>query len=210
MDELQKSASALLDSIKELTSIDDELLNDESMEQVMAYIDSVFEGQNEANNVKQIVNNFAQLDMTKQDAIEAIAALKEYLTSAIYGETVITGNKKKIVDYVTEQLFGIFDKAVERYHSYDIELPIKLEEGAQMPTYAHETDAAADLYALEDTNLNAHTYGNKVRTGVSIQLPEGWLAMILPRSSIGVHTPFRLSNSVGLIDSKKVASQWAA
>ena len=30
---------------------------------------------------------------------------------------------------------------------------------------------------------------------------EGWLAMILPRSSMGVKTPLRLSNSVGLIDS---------
>ena len=90
---------------------------------------------------------------------------------------------------------------VEKYHSYSIELPIKLEDGAQVPTYAHDTDAAADIYALDDTLIQANTFSNKLRTGVSIQLPEGWLALILPRSSIGAKTPLRLSNSVGLIDS---------
>jgi dUTP pyrophosphatase len=54
---------------------------------------------------------------------------------------------------------------------------------------------------MEDITLDKHTNGNKIRTGVRIQLPEGWLAMILPRSSIGAKTPLRLSNSVGLIDS---------
>ena len=76
-----------------------------------------------------------------------------------------------------------------------------LAEGAKVPTYAHETDAAADLYALERTDLNAHTYGNLVRTGVKIQLPEGWLALVLPRSGMSKNTPFRVSNAPGLIDS---------
>ena len=53
-------------------------------------------------------------------------------------------------------------------------------------------DEAVDKY---------HSYGNMIKTGVKIQLPEGWLAMILPRSSMGTKTPLRLSNSVGLIDS---------
>ena len=76
-----------------------------------------------------------------------------------------------------------------------------VDVGAKVPTYAHETDAAADLYAMETTVVEGNTLGNKIRTGVKIQLPEGWLAFILPRSSIGAKTPLRLSNSVGLIDS---------
>jgi dUTP pyrophosphatase len=54
---------------------------------------------------------------------------------------------------------------------------------------------------MEDTTLEPCSIGNKIRTGVKIQLPEGWLALIIPRSSIGAKTPLRLSNSVGLIDS---------
>ena len=80
-------------------------------------------------------------------------------------------------------------------------MTIDEEHGAKVPTYAHDTDAAADIYAMDDVILEPHTYGNKLRTGVKIQLPEGWQALILPRSSIGAKTPLRLSNSVGLIDS---------
>ena len=104
---------------------------------------------------------------------------------------------------IVEKIFNIFDEAAAKYHSYSIELPMTVdtEAGAQVPSYAHETDAAADLYAMETTVIQGNTLGNKIRTGVKIQLPEGWLAFILPRSSIGAKTPLRLSNSVGLIDS---------
>ena len=98
-------------------------------------------------------------------------------------------------------MFGIFYKALEKYHTYAIELPMVLDGGAKVPTYAHDTDAAADLYALENVTLEGNTKGNKIRTGVKIQLPESQLALITPRSSIGAKTPLRLSNSVGLIDS---------
>ena len=78
---------------------------------------------------------------------------------------------------------------------------MQLEEGAQAPTYAHNGDACADLYAKEDMTLPAHSHSNMVATGVHIALPEGWMAMIFPRSSMGAKTGNRLSNSVGIIDS---------
>ena len=121
----------------------------------------------------------------------------------IYGDRQFTGNKKILVDSIVNKLDDIFNTALEKFHSYAIELPMTVDKagGAQVPTYAHETDAAADLYAMETTVVEGNTLGNKIRTGVKIQLPEGWLAFILPRSSIGAKTPLRLSNSVGLIDS---------
>ena len=70
-----------------------------------------------------------------------------------------------------------------------------------MPTYAHESDAAADLYAKEKQIIPAHSISNMINTGVKIALPEGWMAMIFPRSSIGAKTGLRLSNSCGIIDS---------
>ena len=121
----------------------------------------------------------------------------------VYGEQEYTGNKKKLVDMVLDKMFTVFSLAADKYHSYAIELPmtVDIKAGAKVPTYAHETDAAADIYAMEEAVLAPHTYGNKLHTGVKIQLPEGWQALILPRSSIGAKTPLRLSNSVGLIDS---------
>ena len=197
MNELQ----TLIDAIKGLTDIDDDLLTDDSMGAILDGVKTQFSPAIVSQSINQIVQNFEDQSLTREEAKGAMKALKDTLNELIYGDNVFVGNKKVLVDTVIKQMYDIFDTAIDKYHSYSIKLPIKLEEGAKVPTYAHDTDAAADLYALEDTNLNAHTYGNKIRTGVSIQLPEGWVAMIFPRSSIGAKTPFRLSNSVGIIDS---------
>ena len=166
-------------------------------------IDAQFSPQLVAQTINQIITNLEDQGLNKEEAKASITALMDTLREMVYGEQQYTGNKKILVDIVLDKMFEIFNQAVEKYHSYSIELPMTVDtkEGAKVPTYAHETDAAADIYAMDDVILAPHTYGNKLRTGVKIQLPEGWQALILPRSSIGAKTPLRLSNSVGLIDS---------
>ena len=193
----------LLNAIKSLTDIKDEDLNDELIKAILENLDEQFTPPMVAQSVNQIVKNLEDQGLNKVEAEESIKALTNAIRDMIYGEEQYSEKKKILIDAVVDKLFGIFDKATEKYHSYAIELPMTVDTaaGAKVPTYAHDTDAAADLYAMEDTTLDKHTNGNKIRTGVRIQLPEGWLAMILPRSSIGAKTPLRLSNSVGLIDS---------
>ena len=76
----------------------------------------------------------------------------------------------------------------------------KLTETAVIPKYAHNTDACADIYADETVNIQP---GQTVliSTGIAIAIPEGYVVHVYPRSSIGVKTPLRLPNSVGVIDS---------
>lgn len=197
MNELQ----TLIDAIKGLADIDEEALTTEAMANILSNIDQQFAPELVQQSINQIVQNLESQGLNKADATNAINALMDTVREMIYGEVNFTGNKKLLVDTVVNKMFDIFDAAIEKYHSFSIELPMKIEDGAKVPTYAHDTDAAADLYAMEDTILPGNSKGNKLRTGVSIQLPEGWLAMIIPRSSIGAKTPLRLSNSIGLIDS---------
>lgn len=192
---------SFIDSINSIKELDDSLLNDELVEQTIENITNSFSPDLVNQAINQIIQNLELQGQTRDKVSETISALKEAFNNIIYGSVIFTSQKRKIVDAIVNNLYSIFDTVIEKYHNYSIELPIKLEDGAQVPTYAHNTDAAADIYALEDTVVKANTYGNKLRTGVSIQLPEGWLAFILPRSSIGAKTPLRLSNSVGLIDS---------
>ena len=203
MDELMtnESIKSFVESIQGLKDITDEDLDDEMMEQMLAAIENGFSPAVIQQSVNQIIQNLEAQGQTREEAAAASKALKEFISELLYGDEVPVGNKKVLFDKIMEKMYLMFDEAVDKYHNYSIELPMTLAEGAVEPTYAHPTDAAADLYALEDTDMNAHTYGNKIRTGVNIQLPEGWLALILPRSSIGAKTPYRLSNSVGLIDS---------
>lgn len=81
-----------------------------------------------------------------------------------------------------------------------IELKIKkLHSEAVIPQYAKPGDAGLDLVAIseewnEDNTMV--TYG----TGLAIEIPEGHVGLIFPRSSIS-KTTLNLSNSVGVIDS---------
>lgn len=193
----------LLASIKTLTDVDEASLTDEMLKAISDNIDAQFSPQLITQSINQIIKNLEDQGLNKEEAKASIQALSNTLKELVYGERQYTGNKKVLVDMVLDRMFEIFDQAAEKYHSYSIELPMTVDTkaGAKVPTYAHETDAAADIYAMEEAVLAPHTYGNKLHTGVKIQLPEGWQALILPRSSIGAKTPLRLSNSVGLIDS---------
>ena len=75
----------------------------------------------------------------------------------------------------------------------------KLSEAAIIPSYAREGDCAMDLTAISRT----YDYTNRCYvfgTGLAIEIPEGYVGLIFPRSSI-YKTGLSLSNSVGVIDS---------
>jgi dUTP pyrophosphatase len=74
----------------------------------------------------------------------------------------------------------------------------RLTPNAVIPTYAKEGDAGMDLVAtsvISETHTQI-TYG----LGVALEIPEGFVGLIFPRSSIR-KTRLQLSNSVGVIDS---------
>lgn len=74
----------------------------------------------------------------------------------------------------------------------------RLHEGAVIPSYAKDGDAAMDLYA---TNVDYDRFGNLVcQTGLAMEIPEGHVGFLFPRSSIS-KTALSLRNSVGVIDS---------
>ena len=58
-----------------------------------------------------------------------------------------------------------------------------LDDGLEAPSYAHPGDAGADLRAREDVVLEP---GERrlVPTGVAIALPDGFVALIHPRSGL--------------------------
>ena len=74
-----------------------------------------------------------------------------------------------------------------------------LHPDAALPSKAHPGDAGFDLIATyrEWDELNkCYSYN----TGISVEIPEGYVGLIYPRSSI-YRTSFLLNNSVGVIDS---------
>lgn len=77
---------------------------------------------------------------------------------------------------------------------------VKIAPGATMPTKAHDDDAGFDLTTIEDAILDPGT-SKVIRTGVSLEIPHGWCALVYSRSGFGFHYDVSLANSVGVIDS---------
>lgn len=182
-----------------IMSMPDETLNESSVDVLMGMIKGSFTENVREQAVTATVQNFREEGYTKAEVKSLVNTLDEELT-ALIDDLKPSKYKKQLLNNIKEIFSEIFNEALARFGFYDIELPIMLEEGAQMPKYAHDTDACADLFIAEDTTVPAHSMSTTLRTGVHIALPEGWLALIFPRSSIGSKTPLRLSNSVGVID----------
>ena len=74
----------------------------------------------------------------------------------------------------------------------------KLSPTAITPTKAHTTDAGFDLYADEDVTLK---YGETtaILTNIAIELPEGYVADVRPRSGLTLNTGLR--DHYGTVDS---------
>ena len=186
-------------AIQNIMEIPDDSLNDTTISMINGMINGIMTEQVKKETVKELLNNFEELGYNRQTAILEVNNLRMQMQELI-SQLVPSPNKTILLNSMFNSFLALFDEALEQYHTYSFILPMTLEEGAIAPTYAHETDAAADLYAAEDTVLPAHSLSNMIKTGVHIALPEGWAALILPRSSIGLKTGLRLSNSVGLID----------
>jgi dUTP pyrophosphatase len=75
----------------------------------------------------------------------------------------------------------------------------RLDPELPLPSYAHPGDAGADLYAREDVTL-APGERRLVPTGISLALPEGYVALVHPRSGLAHRAGLSIVNAPGTID----------
>lgn len=81
----------------------------------------------------------------------------------------------------------------------------KFSDKAQTPVKGSKGAAAYDMFATRVEHVNEMTgplviYG----TSIGVKIPEGYVGIIAPRSSISTHTTLCLTNSIGVIDSDYV------
>jgi len=75
----------------------------------------------------------------------------------------------------------------------------KINSNTIIPKYAHDGDAGMDVYAVSKKiylNEKFIEYG----TGLQLEIPEGYVCLVFPRSSISIKT-LSQCNSVGVLDS---------
>lgn len=82
----------------------------------------------------------------------------------------------------------------------EVNVKITLLPGAELPKYARPGDSGFDLVAQEDYVVEPGATV-KVRTGIALEIPEGYEVQIRPRSGISERTKLRVANSPGTGDS---------
>lgn len=83
---------------------------------------------------------------------------------------------------------------------HDLEIAVQqLDPDLPLPAYAHPGDAGADLVATVDVTL-APGERALVPTGIAIALPDGYVALIHPRSGLAARHGLSIVNTPGTVD----------
>ncbi|MBQ8840807.1 MAG: dUTP diphosphatase [Clostridia bacterium] len=78
----------------------------------------------------------------------------------------------------------------------------KLNENAIIPTYGSDFSAGADLYACLDKDLTIKAGETVlVKTGLALEIPEGYGGFIYARSGLASKRGLAPANKVGVVDS---------
>jgi dUTP pyrophosphatase len=80
-----------------------------------------------------------------------------------------------------------------------VDVLIRLLDDVPVPSYAHPGDAGADLVAAVDVTL-APGERALVPTGIALALPDGYVALVHPRSGLAARHGLSIVNSPGTID----------
>lgn len=189
----------LCDQIAELP---EESLTDEVMEITRQTIANSFTEEIKEGFIQRQVAFLYQKNLDKLTAMEEAKRLNSLLNEVIEGYGDISERKKELMRMITQNV-GLFAlEAAERYRGVEKTIYFqKLHPNAKLPTYAHQEDACADLYAPEDIIVPACARGFKVSTGLAGAIPGGWEVQFRPRSGMSMKTPLRISNSPATIDS---------
>ena len=77
----------------------------------------------------------------------------------------------------------------------------KLDERAVLPCYGSDFAAGADLYAVLDEPVVIAAGETKlIRTGLSMEIPEGYAGLIYARSGLATKRGLAPANKVGVVD----------
>lgn len=188
--------------IEEILAMKREELTEEMTKAAVAMVRGATSPEFNKETVEKTIESFHEQGFHADEAILWVTTLKEKMMEEVEALNVDNTRKHEILVALVEALIQPFEAAASQVDGASLTIGwLKNDPAAVIPTYAHATDACADLYAIEDMTISKHAMGEKVHTGLRADIPEGWFLEIRARSGMSAKTPIRLSNSVGTIDS---------
>ena len=133
--------------------------------------------------------------------IEELIATKDELPKLIeenFGSE-LSQVKKDFFVRMMDTLIDVFIQA-SGYEDNIVTIPIELMDYGIEPTYAHDGDAAMDIYSPIECDIAPGETVN-IKSGIKVAVPRGYALLVQPRSGQSLKTKLRIPNSPGLIDS---------
>ena len=128
-----------------------------------------------------------------EENLQQMIELKEEINH----QDFLSKEKKGFLLFVIDAIIGILLDI-----PYRDKVKVKIElcnSNAKIPTYATDTDAGCDVYAIEDTEILPHET-KIIPTGLKVAIPIGWMLSVRPRSGVSAKTGIRVANAPGTID----------
>ena len=178
--------------IEDIVSLDEKDLTQDKVDFIL---------NNLKDNFNQNKETIRQELLSGRSHFEVKNMLDDYNSAKekIINELELSGLKKELLQNILNEISNTVEEAIS---NKDTVVHFELcHPDAKVPTYAHDTDAGADIYAPEDITIPAGASGFLVNTGFKMALENGWEAQIRSRSGMARKTGLRISNGIGTIDS---------
>lgn len=198
--------------LKELADILESILEKYSDEELEERGEAIINGFYQALNtadaqelVSEIIKDIDIYGYSPNEVMNQIASVQAALANTISGIKAKYPNsiiKQSLCDMMENAIDAFFVNFVGKLANRDgVNIGVELAHpNAKIPTYAHEGDQGADLYAVEEMIIQPHTYGNLIPTGIKVIIPHDWALAIRPRSGLSKNSTLRISNAPATID----------
>lgn len=192
-----------VNTITEILDFPDEVINETNIEEIEKVMMASLSGAEKEQAIRETVAKMKAQNYTKEMTYEMIAEFESSLKDISEEVANLTSNpyKIRIINKIFEMLGNIINEAVEKFLGHDTIVYFELvHPNAKIPTYAHDTDAGADVYAPEDVIIAPGARGQKVDTGFKMAMAPGWYMAVCPRSGLSYKTTMRIANTPGTVD----------
>ena len=192
-----------VNTITEILEFPDEIINETNIEEIEKVMMASLSGAEKEQAIRETVAKIKAQNYTKEMAHEMIIDFENSLKDISEEVANLTSNpyKIRIINKIFEMLSNIINEAIEKFLGYDTTVYFELvHPNAKIPTYAHDTDAGADVYAPEDVIIAPGARGQRVDTGFKMAMTPDWYMAVCPRSGLSYKTTMRIANTPGTVD----------
>lgn len=192
----------------------DKLQDNENSEQFLKQINTFLQLEDDQfNQLKDII-----LDNIKKNFYDTsnLILIKESLKTDeltideikyILNQNISSIQNSSLSDSKKEFLIQVYNILIESLHRItntednSIIIPIEIIDNnkeVKIPKYAHLDDSGMDIYTLEEYDI-APGETVLIKTGLKMQIPDGFEIQVRPKSGISLKTKLRIANAPGTI-----------